>query len=117
MNYSCQTIYCSTVDTTDTEVVLIPNRAVKNLVNTGTYGLIICNNAAATANLPIFIQTTIGNIPVLCKAGNTMYANQLNTRVRYPIMYGNENENYKEGQFVIISCVNPKSEVIGPESV
>lgn len=110
MNYSCQTMYCSTVETTDEEVILIPNRTVKNLVNTETYGLIICNNAAAAANLPVFIQTEIGNIPVLCKAGNTMYANQLNTRVRYPIMYGNGNNNYEDGQFVITSCVNPKSE-------
>ena len=39
-----------------------------------------------------------------------MYANQLNTRVRYPIMYGNGNENYDNGQFVITTCVNPKSE-------
>lgn len=110
MSYSCQTMYCSTVDTTADEVILIPNRTVKNLVNTETYGLVICSNAAASANLPVFIQTNIGNIPVLCKAGNTMYANQLNTRVRYPIMYGNGNENYDNGQFVITTCVNPKSE-------
>jgi len=114
MNYSCQTMYCSTVETTTTEVVLIPNRAIKNLVNTETYGLVICCNAAASANLPVFIRTNIGDIPVLCKAGNTMYANQLNTRVRYPIMYGNANENYENGQFVITSCVNPKSQTVEP---
>lgn len=108
----CKTIYCSTVTTTDTGVVLVPNRAIKNLINTNSYGLVICNNAAATANLPVFIQTDLGNIPVLCKAGNTMYANQLNTRVRYPIMYGNQNENYADGQFVVTSCVNPRSTVV-----
>lgn len=105
------TIFCSTVETTDTGVILIPNRTVKNISNTGCYGLVICNNAVATANLPVFIQTTIGNIPVLCKAGNTMYANQLNTRVRYPIMYGNQNDNYPEGQFVITSRVCPKAAI------
>lgn len=38
-----------------------------------------------------------------------MYANQLNTRVRYPIMYGNQNDNYTDGQFVITCRVNPRS--------
>lgn len=108
---NCNTIFCSSAITTDTGVVLVPNRTIKNLVNTETYGLIICNNAAATANLPVFIQTAIGNIPVLCKAGNTMYANQLNTRVRYPIMYGNQNDNYEDGQFVITCRVCPKAVV------
>ena len=102
-------MYISTVDTTGTEVILIPNREVKNLTNTGCYGLVICCGAAAAANLPVFIRTTLGDIPVLCKAGNTMYANQLNTRVRYSIMYGNQNDNYTDGQFVITCKVNPRS--------
>lgn len=109
---NCQTIYCSTAETTDTGVVLIPNREVKNLVNAQEYGLVICCTAAATQNLPVYIQTRIGNIPVLCKAGNTMYANQLNTRMRYPIIYGNMNDNYPDGQFVILSCVKPRSTII-----
>jgi hypothetical protein len=112
MNCNCRTIYCSSATTTDTGVVLIPNREVKNVVNTETYGLVICCNAAATANLPVYIQTAIGNIPVLCKAGNTMYANQLNKRVRYPIIYGNQNDNYEDGQFVVLSGVNPRSTVV-----
>ena len=114
---TCQTIFCSSAETTDTGVILIPNREVKNLVNTETYGLVICNNAAASANLPVYIQTTIGNIPVLCKAGNTVYANQLDTRVRYPIMYGNQNDNYTEGQIVITSCINPRSMTTTPTSI
>ena len=112
MNCNCQTIYCSSVETTDSEVILIPNRIVKNIINTETYGLVVCNSAIATANLPVFISTSVGNIPVLCKAGNTVYANQLKTRVRYPIIYGSMNENYKEGQFVILSCISPRSEVV-----
>lgn len=111
MNCNCKTIYCSNVTTTETGVILVPNNTVKNLVNAETYGLVICNNAAATANLPVFIQTTLGNIPVLCKAGNTMYANQLDTRVKYPIIYGNLNTNYPEGQFVVLSCVCPRSTI------
>ncbi len=114
MNNYCQTIFCSTVETTEEEVILIPNRAVKNLVNTETYGLVICNNVAAAANLPVFIRTNVGDIPVLCKAGNTMYANQLNTRVRYPIMYGSGNNNYEDGQFVITSCVKPRGQLTEP---
>ena len=30
--------------------------------------------------------------------------NMLNKRVNYPIGYGNQNPNYTEGQFVILSC-------------
>lgn len=112
MNCNCQTIYSSSAETTDTEVILIPNREVRNLVNAQTYGLVICCNAAAASNLPVFIRTAIGDIPVLCKAGNTMYANQLNKRVRYPIIYGNQNDNYEDGQFVVLSCVNPRSTVV-----
>lgn len=111
MNCNCNTIYISNVTTTDTGVVLIPNREVKNLTNIECYGLVICCNAAATANLPVFIQTTLGNIPVLCKAGNTVYANQLKTRMRYTIMYGNENAGYADGQFVIQNCICPRSTI------
>lgn len=108
------TMYCSSVVTTDTEIILVPNRDVKNLTNAGSYGLVICNGTAAAANLPVFIRTTIADIPVLCKAGNTMYANQLNTRVRYPIMYGSGNDNYEDGQFVITSCVKPRGQLTEP---
>ena len=111
------TIYCSSVETTDTEVILIPNRQVKNLTNTYSYGIVICCGAAATANLPVFIRTAIADIPVLCKAGNTMYANQLNTRMRYPLMYGNQNDNYENGQFVITCRVNPRGVVEGGASI
>ena len=111
------TMYCSSVVTTDTEVILVPNREVRNLTNAGCYGLVICCGAAAAANLPVFIRTAVDDIPVLCKAGNTMYANQLNTRIRYPIMYGNQNENYINGQFVITSKVCPRAAATAPESI
>lgn len=105
----CNTMYISTANTTTTNVVLVPNREVKNLVNCGCYKLIICCNVEATSNLPVLIQTDAGNIPVLCKAGNEIYANQLQKRKCYSIMFGNQNTNYDDGQFVIQNCVAPRS--------
>ena len=101
---NCNTIYISSVTTIDTAVVLIPNRTVKNVLNTGNYRLIIACNVEATSNLPVYIQTSTGNIPVLCKYGNEVIANMLNKRVNYPIGFGNQNPNYTNGQFVILSC-------------
>lgn len=108
----CNTIICSNTITNNSEVILIPNRQIKNLVNTSNYRLIIaCNINSPTSNLPVYIQTEIGNIPVLCKYGNEVYANMLNKRINYPIGYGDENSLYPEGQFVITSCscLNKKS--------
>lgn len=103
------TIYVSSATTTEDSVVLIPNRAIKTLENTGCYRLIICCNATATSNLPVFIQVNGVNIPVLCKAGNTVYSSQLQKRVNYSIMYGNENAGYVNGQFVIQNRLCPRS--------
>ena len=106
-----KTICISSVVNTDTGVVLVPNREVKNLVNVNCYNLIIACNVEATTNLPVYIQTIFGNIPVICKFGNTVYANQLNKRTMYRIGYGNENENYTEGQFVIHSNICPRGTI------
>ena len=109
----CNTIFCSNVIMGDTDVVLVPNRAIKTLENTGCYRLVICNNAVATANLPVFIQVNGVNIPVLCKAGNTVYSSQLKKRVNYGIMYGNENQpTYVNGQFVIQDRICPRASTI-----
>jgi len=102
------TIYVSNVEILDDMVVLIPNTPIRVLNNCGYYGLIICNSATAESNLPIAIRFGDIEIPVLCKAGNTLYANQLRKRTRYPIMFGNQNDNYPDGQFVIISKVYPR---------
>ncbi len=115
----CNTIICSSSETTETGVILIPNRIIKNLENLGNYRLIVaCNINTPTANLPVYIQTSIGNIPVLCKYGNEVYANMLNKRVNYPIGYGNQNPEYTLGQFIITSCscLNKKSTTAGSES-
>ena len=101
------TIVCSNLTTGTDNVVLIPNQEIKTLVNTGNYRLIIaCNIPAPTANYPVFIQVGANNVPVLCKYGNEILANQLNKRVNYPIGYGSDNSNYTNGQFVITSCCN-----------
>lgn len=102
----CKTMYISNVEVNDTQVVLIPNRDVKTLQNVGNYGLVLCCGASASENLPVYIRTDVGDIPVLCKYGNVIYANQLNRRTRYPIGYGNQNPAYSVGQFVILSCNN-----------
>lgn len=108
---NCNTIYVSTVNTTDTTVVLVPNQEVKNLTNATCYRLIIACNVEATANNPVFIQTALGQIPVLCRFANTLYANQLKKRTMYKIGYGSENENYTLGQFVMQSNVCPRAEI------
>ena len=109
---NCNTIFVSNVIMGDDSVTLVPNRAIKTLENTGCYRLVICCNATATSNQPVFIQVNGVNIPVLCKAGNTVYANQLQKRRNYGIMYGDENSGYVNGQFVIQDRICPRSATI-----
>ena len=106
---NCNTIYVSNVIMGDDNVTLVPNRAIKTLDNTGCYRLVICNSAIATANVPVFIQVNGVNIPVLCKAGNTVYSSQLQKRRNYGIMYGNQNTGYVNGQFVIQDRICPRA--------
>lgn len=112
---NCNTIYVSNVINNDDMVILVPNRDIKNINNCGSYRLIICCNASATNNVPVYIQVNGVNIPVLCKAGNTMYSSMLQKRVNYSIMYGNDNSNYPEGQFVVQNRVCPKAATIPTE--
>ena len=109
---NCNTIYVSNVINGDDSITLVPNRAIKTLENTGSYRLVICCNATANANLPINIQVNGVNIPVLCKAGNVVYSSQLKKRVNYGIMYGNENPDYINGQFVIQDRICPRASII-----
>ena len=99
---NCNTIYCS-------NVIM---GAIKTLENCGCYRLIICCNATATSNLPVNIQVNGVNIDMLCRAGNTLYANQLEKRKSYSIMYGNQNENYANGVFVVQDRVCPRASQI-----
>ena len=101
----CNTIICSNCEISDDLVVLVPNTPIKTLTNTGNYRLVVaCNINTPASNLPLAIQVGTNNIPVLCKYGNEILANQVNKRVNYPIGYGNQNSNYENGQFVILSC-------------
>ena len=110
---NCNTIYVSNVINGDDSITLVPNRAIKTLDNTGCYRLVICCNAVANANLPVNIQVNGVNIPVLCKAGNIVYSSQLQKRVNYGIMYGNENQpTYVNGQFVIQDRICPRASTI-----
>lgn len=109
MNCNCRnTIVVSSATTTSTGVVLIPNRQITqtNLTNLGRYNLIIACGVRATASLPVYIQTSAGNVPILCKFGNQVYSNQLKKRYRYCIGYGNENTSYTLGQFVIFNSLD-----------
>ena len=108
----CNTIKISSAITGDDSVVLVPNRAIKTLENTGCYRLVICTNATATADLPVNIEVNGESIPVLCKAGNTVYSSQLKKRVNYGIMYGNGNSLYTNGQFVIQDKICPRAATI-----
>lgn len=105
---NCNTIQITSVTTTSTGVVLIPNRTITqtNLTNLGRYNLIIACGVKATASLPVYIQTSAGNIPVLCKYGNQVYSNQLRKRYRYCVGYGNKNTSYTLGQFVVFNSLD-----------
>ena len=54
--------------------------------------------------LKILIQAIVIIREFRDKYGNEILANQVNKRVNYPIGYGNQNSNYENGQFVILSC-------------
>ena len=99
------TIQITSATTTSTGVVLIPARTITqtNLTNTGKYNMIIACGVRATASLPVYIQTSAGNVPLLCKFGNQVYSNQLQKRYRYTIGYGNKNESYTLGQFIVFN--------------
>lgn len=93
------------VTTTSTGVILIPARTITqtNLTDMGRYQLIIGCGLKATSSLPVYIQTSVGNVPLLSKYANQVYANQLRTRHQYYIAFGNENSSYTNGQFVLLN--------------
>lgn len=103
---NCNTIYITSLTTTATEVVLIPNRQIPqlNLTNAFKYSLIIACGLKSTNSLPVFIQTSAGNVPVLDKFANPVFSNQLKTRTKYCVGYGNKNTTvYPLGQFVVMN--------------
>ena len=102
---NCNTIFITNLTTTATEVILIPNRQITqiNLTNAFKYNLIIACGLKSTNSLPIFIQTSAGNIPILDKFANPVFSNQLRTRYKYCVGYGNQNTNYTLGQFLVLN--------------
>lgn len=107
----CNTIVVSNVTTGTNEIVLVPNTPIKNVINLSTYKLIIaCSTPEATANYPVAIQVGENNVPLLCKYGNQVLANQLNRRTVYCIGYGSENSGYTNGQFSVFNtrCLNAR---------
>lgn len=105
-----KTIFISSITTTATGVVLIPSTTITalKLFDLNKYKLIIQCNLRATANLPIYIQTAIGNIPLWCRfAGNNIFPDQLRSRRCYTIVYGNNNVVSSIGQFILQNSVCP----------
>ena len=103
-----QTIQISSVTTTDTGVVLIPSNTIENddLINLFKYRLIIPCNLSASSVLPVYIQTALGNIPLLCsRSGNSVMSNNIRKMTNYILVYGNENSEYEDGQFVLRNSV------------
>ena len=105
-----KTIFISSITTTATGVVLIPSTTItaSKLFDLNKYRLVIQCNLRATANLPIYIQTAIGNIPLWCRfAGNNVFPDQIRSRRCYTIVYGNNNVLSSIGQFVLQNPVCP----------
>ena len=103
---NCNTIFITSLTTNATGVVLIPNRQITqtNLTNGLKYSLIIACGLKATDSLPVFIQTSAGNVPLLDKFTNPVFSNQLRTRTKYCVGYGNQNTTvYSLGQFVVFN--------------
>lgn len=97
-------IIISSTTTTGTGVILVPNTPITPS-NLNRFRLIIaCNVNTPTANEVVYVQTTAGNVPLLCRYGNNLLANQLNKRVPYLVLFGNQNASYANGQFVLASC-------------
>lgn len=66
--------------------ITVPTTVFENLEN---YCLIICQNIPTGITIPVVIANGTQTIPVMCKKGNTLHADQIKSRRRYSITYGN----------------------------
>lgn len=113
MCYNCtpiKTILITSATTTATSVILVPSTPIQatDLVNLNKYRLILTCNVKPTANLPVYIQTVSGNVPLFCRyAANDIFPDQLRRRYCYTIVYGNNNVFVSLGQFVLQNKVCP----------
>ena len=97
------TIFITKYTSTTCSVDLVPSRAVKleNLGDRCKYFLIIGCGLKTSKSAMIRITTDKGEVPLLDKFGNNVYSNQLSTRKRYVVGYGNNNQEYDKGQFIL----------------
>lgn len=113
MNNNCncrpiKEIFISSITTNATQVILVPSTTISalDLRDLDKYRLTIACNLRATANLPIYIQTDIGLVPLLCRyAANNIFPDQLRKRYCYTVVYGNNSVLSTPGQFVLQNCV------------
>lgn len=99
-----QTIKIASITTTDTGVILVPSTTIveTDLTNLFRYILIIPCTLTTETVLPIYVQTALGNIPVLSsKSANPIISNQIRKMTNYSLIYGNQNSEYANGQFVL----------------
>ena len=81
-------LFCDKIEGKNEKAVLILNN---KLEENETGGLIIIRNFNKNINLPVFVKTDSGEIPVIDKEGKNVYLNYLKVRYRYAIKYGLEN--------------------------
>lgn len=62
----------------------------KTLTNLESYCLIICQSVPAGLTIPVVIADGSRVLPILCKKGNTLRADQIRGRKRYSVTYGND---------------------------
>ena len=104
-----KTIRIASLTTTDTGVVLVPRTTIaeSDLINAYRYIIIIPCTLTTESVLPIYLQTTLGNIPILCnRTANPVISNQIRKMTNYILTYGNQNALYPSGQFVLRNACN-----------
>lgn len=96
-NYSCNKTCPKLIKSTAVAVtgtapnqvltVTIPEKTLENLEN---YCLIICQPIPAGMTIPVVVANGAAIIPVECKKGNLLRADQMKARRRYSATYGND---------------------------
>lgn len=93
---------CSNIIIKDEKAILIPNRQITDLYNGSIYRIIIACNIPEYYDIPVYLDTTKGEIPILARYANNLYINRLKKRTCYSLWYGNKNDIYKSGQLLMI---------------
>jgi hypothetical protein len=103
-----KTMVITSATTNSTGVIFVPSETITtdDLVNLDKYKMILTCNVRPTANLPIYIQTEAGLVPLFCRyAANDIFPDQLRRRYCYTVVYGNNNVYASLGQFVLQNSV------------